>query len=107
MNLRVIIGQLESLLTYADRFYQRQFVTREMANHHLVDQLDRLLSTYFKDQNILANGVPGVQYVSDSLSLSLNYLSRLLSTLTGKSTKDYINVNYEIDILINSYLKGI
>lgn len=87
----ILVSHLESLLTYADRFYQRQFVTREMANHQLVDQLDRLLTSYFTEQHQLQNGVPSVQYVSDALNLSPNYLSRVLTTLTGKSTKKYIS----------------
>lgn len=87
----IIITQLESLLTYADRFYQRQFVTREIANHHILDQLERLLSAYFTDKNLVDKGVPSVAYVSDSLHISPNYLSRLLTTLTGKSTKEFIH----------------
>lgn len=92
----IIITQLESLLTYAERFYQRQFITREIANHSVLDQLERLLSAYFTDKNLLEKGLPSVQYISDSLHLSPNYLSRLLNTLTGKSTKDFIS-----DKLIN------
>lgn len=79
------------MLTYADRFYQRQFITRETTNHNVPDSLDSLLSAYFSDRNQLPKGVPSVQYLSDSLQLAPNYLSRLLTTLTGKSTKNFVS----------------
>ena len=86
----IVVGQIESLLSYADRFYQRQFITRKAANHRILEQFEALLSTYFQ-QHLATEGIPTVGYLSDALHLSPNYLSRLLQTLIGKSTKDFLN----------------
>ena len=74
----VIIAQLELLLTYAERFYQRQFITRKISNHSILERLENLLAAYFKSDDLAKMGLPTVQYVSDKLSISSNYLSRLL-----------------------------
>ena len=86
----VIIAQLELLLTYADRFYQRQFLTRQKSSHTILDRLEALLDDYFRNEVLLMGGMPTVQYVASSLNVSAGYLSSLLSTLTGKSTQHYL-----------------
>lgn len=86
----VIIAQLDLLLTYSERFYQRQFITRKITNHTILDKLENILIAYFKQENLLSNGLPTVQYISKQLNISPNYLSRLLKTLTGQSTKQFI-----------------
>lgn len=86
----VIVAQLELLLTYAERFYQRQFITRKITNHTILDRLENLLKEYFKGNNLATKGLPTVQYISETLNISPNYLSRLLNTLTGQSTKQFI-----------------
>ena len=87
----VIIAQLELLLTYAERFYQRQFITRKIANHTILNRLEDLLTTYFRNDDLDIKGLPSVQYVSETLNISPNYLSRLLKTLTGQSTQQFIH----------------
>lgn len=86
----VIIAQIELLLTYAERFYQRQFITRKIANHRILGQLDDLLTEYFSEEHPPNQGIPSVQLIADRLHLSANYLSRLLQLLTGQSTKQFI-----------------
>ncbi|MEO5909252.1 MAG: helix-turn-helix transcriptional regulator [Pelobium sp.] len=86
----VIIAQLELLLTYAERFYQRQFITRKISNHSILDRLENLLIEYFNEDNLSTNGLPTVQHISEQLNISPNYLSRLLKTLTGQTTKLFI-----------------
>lgn len=86
----VIIAQLDLLLTYSERFYQRQFTTRKISNHTILDRLENLLTEYFKGENFREKGLPTVQYISEKLNISPNYLSRLLKTLTGQSTKQFI-----------------
>jgi len=86
----VIVAQLDLLLTYAERFYQRQFITRTVSSHCIVDQLEELLNTYFESGELSLSGMPTVTYLADALNLSPNYLSRLLTTLTGQSTKQFI-----------------
>jgi AraC family transcriptional regulator, transcriptional activator of pobA len=86
----VILAQLELLLTYADRFYQRQFITRKKAGHFILDRLEDLLDEYFNKEHLSTRGIPTVQYIASSLNVSPGYLSSLLKLLTGKSTQHYI-----------------
>lgn len=88
---KIIIAQLELLLHYAERFYERQFITRNKSNHQVLGQLERLLTNYFNDAHALENGLPTVHYVANELHLSPNYLSSLLKTLTGQSTQQHIH----------------
>jgi AraC-like DNA-binding protein len=87
----VIIAQIELLLTYCERFYQRQFITRKIANHRILNQLEVLLTEYFKNDNLAKQGIPTVQFIATQLNISSNYLSRLLQHLTGQSTKNFIH----------------
>lgn len=82
----IIISLLESLLHYADRFYNRQFITRKISNHTLVDRLDQLLLA----EDLPQKGIPSVKYISSQLNVSPNYLTGLLKTWTGKTTQQYI-----------------
>lgn len=86
----VLVSQLELLLNYSNRFYNRQFITRKAINHDIVTALDQLLNAYFEDGNSLKNGLPSVKYISSELKLSQRYLSDLLSSLTGLNTQQYI-----------------
>lgn len=79
------------MLTYAERFYQRQFITRKIANHRILNQLDALLTDYFKSDNLSEKDIPTVQFVAENLHISANYLSRLLQLLTGQNTKQFIH----------------
>ena len=87
----IIIAQLDVLLNYAERFYQRQFITRKITNHQVLDQLESVLHDYFNSQDLASKGIASVQYVADALSISPSYLSNLLKTLTGKSTQQHIH----------------
>jgi AraC family transcriptional regulator, transcriptional activator of pobA len=87
----VIIAQIELLLTYADRFYHRQFITRKITNHKILNRLEEILTEYFNDESLLKKGLPTVQYISEALNVSPNYLSGLLKVLTGQSTQQHIH----------------
>ena len=87
----VIIAQIELLLTYSERFYQRQFITRKIANHKILSQLEDLLTAYFNSDNLAIKGTPTVQFIAEVLHISPNYLSRLLKVLTGQSTQQFIH----------------
>lgn len=87
---QIIISQIESLLTYSDRFYNRQFITREQANHQLLNRLDALLNDYFNG-NLVSKGLPSVQFVAESLNVSPSYLSSSLRVLTGQNTQQHIH----------------
>lgn len=87
---RIIVSQLELLFNYAERFYERQFITRKISNHQVLDQLETLLTNYFKD-DLIEKGLPTVQWVADELLLSSSYLSSMLKSLTGQSTQQHIH----------------
>ncbi|MGS2739161.1 helix-turn-helix domain-containing protein [Sinomicrobium sp. M5D2P17] len=87
----IIISHLETLLNYAERFYQRQFITRKITNHQILDRLEKLLSDYFNSDDLVTKGLPTVQYISDNLNVSPTYLRSLLKTLTGQSTQQHIH----------------
>ena len=87
----IMITQLESLLTYSERFYQRQFMTRRITNHQLLDQLNDQLVSYFDDMNRIQTGLPSVGYLADQLHVSPDYLSSLLKALTGLTTQQHIH----------------
>jgi len=87
----IIIAQIELLLTYAERFYQRQFITRKITNHKILDQLEDILTDYFNGDGLVENGLPTVQSIAEALSVSPNYLSGLLKVLTGQSTQQHIH----------------
>ncbi|MEP6724711.1 MAG: helix-turn-helix transcriptional regulator [Bacteroidota bacterium] len=87
----VIIAQLELLLTYAERFYQRQFITRKITNHKILNRLEDILTEYFNSDTLVKKGLPTVQYIATALNISPNYLSELLKVLTGQSTQQHIH----------------
>jgi len=87
----IIITQLELLLGYSQRYYHRQFLTRKIANHRILDCLESWLSNYYEGDSVAKNGLPTVQSVSDSLNISPHYLSDLLKVLTGQSTQQHIH----------------
>jgi AraC family transcriptional activator of pobA len=87
----VIIAQLELLFTYAQRFYERQFITRKIMNNRVLGQLEMILTGHFDDDRRLAEGLPSVQYLAASLNLSAKYLGSLLKQLTGLTTQQHIH----------------
>ena len=88
---QIIISQVEGLLNYADRFYHRQFITREKANHQILERLESLLTHYFNSDDTMKRGLPTVQYIAEQLYLSPKYLSNLLRALTGQNTQQHIH----------------
>lgn len=88
---QIIITHIESLLNYSERFYNRQFITREKANHQTLERLEKLLSDYFNSEDLISKGLPTVQYVADKLNVSPGYLGSLLRMLTGQNTQQHIH----------------
>lgn len=87
----VILAHLEVLLTYSERFYQRQFITRRKVNQEILNRLEDILAAYLDSEALANKGLPTVHYVADALHLSPTYLSSLLKVLTGQSTQHYIH----------------
>lgn len=86
----VLVSQIELLLNYSNRFYNRQFLTRKAINHDIIASLDQLLNNHFEEEKSMKNGLPSVKYITTKLKLSQRYLSDMLSSLTGLNTQQYI-----------------
>lgn len=91
-TLRLITGNIELLLNYCDRFYDRQFYTRAKVSNDLVQLFERLLNDYFAKDTLIETGLPTVKYFASELNLSPNYLSDLLNRFTGKTTQEHIHL---------------
>lgn len=84
----IIIAQLELLLSYSERFYHRQFITRKVPHHQVLERLEELLAVHFRRDDL--DGLPTVQSLADQLNISPNYLSSLLKVLTGQTAQQHI-----------------
>lgn len=87
----VMIAQIELLLNYANRFYERQFITRKAVNNNILAQLENLLSEYLNDEKALMKGLPTVNSLAESLNVTPRYLSDLLRSLIGLNTQQFIH----------------
>ncbi|GGC62512.1 hypothetical protein GCM10011387_15150 [Pedobacter quisquiliarum] len=87
----VVIAQIELLLSYAKRFYKRQFLTRQVVSNNLLQQIEELLNTYFEEDKLASMGMPSVHFLAEQLNFSPNYLSDMLRTLTGLSAQQHIH----------------
>ncbi|WP_084439527.1 helix-turn-helix domain-containing protein [Dyadobacter alkalitolerans] len=86
----VIIAQIDLLLQYSNRFYERQFITRKAVNDDLLIRTESLINAYFNAELGLKNGVLKVEYLAGQLNLSPNYLSDALRSLTGQGAQQHI-----------------
>ena len=89
---RLIAMNIELLLDYCLRFYDRQFITRENINKDILVRFENLLSDYFESDQPQTVGLPSVQYVADRLHLSPNYFGDLIKKETGKSAQESIQL---------------
>ncbi|PJZ46405.1 helix-turn-helix domain-containing protein [Leptospira brenneri] len=87
----VMISHIELLLNYANRFYNRQFITRKHTNDDLLIRIEGLLKEYFDTGKVQQLGLPTVKYLSFQLNVSPNYLSDMLRIITGKNTQQHIH----------------
>ena len=86
----LLVSNLDLLLKYCDRYYNRQFLTRKKVNSDLLSKLELLLDDYFKNDQLTINGIPSVHFIADQLHLSANYLSDMLRVQTGQTTQQHI-----------------
>jgi AraC family transcriptional regulator, transcriptional activator of pobA len=87
----VMVSNLDLLLSYCNRFYNRQFITRKKVHHDLLSKFEGLLSDYFNSDKVQQAGLPSVQDISAQLNVSPNYLSDMLRTLTGQGAQQHIH----------------
>ncbi len=88
---KVLVSNIELLLNHCSRYYQRQFNTRSAQNSDVVSKVEKLLKDYYKNDGLVENGQPSIQYLADHCHLSTGYLSDLLVKETGRTAKDHIN----------------
>ncbi len=88
----LIISNIELLLDYCMRFYDRQFYTRTNLNTDIVSKFERLLKTYYQKELVHEFGIPNIQYLAQELNFSSNYLSDLLKKETGKTAQEHIHL---------------
>ena len=93
----LIVSNIELLLNYCVRFYDRQFITREEANKDTLAKFEKIMNDYFQSDKPQDIGLPSVQYCADQLHLSANYLGDLIKKETGKSAQEQIQL-YLIDM---------
>ncbi|PKA99123.1 helix-turn-helix protein [Flavobacteriaceae bacterium MAR_2009_75] len=85
----VIVSNLELLLNYCNRFYNRQFITRKMASNDLLANFESKLSEYFDERK--ESKLPTVKSIAEEMNVSANYLSDMLRTITGQNTQQHIH----------------
>lgn len=85
----IIVSQIELLLNYSNRFYQRQFITRGPASNEVLVKMEEILSSLFNDGH--PNGLPTVQQVAALMHVSAPYLSDMLRALTGQTAQQHIH----------------
>lgn len=86
----LLVTNVELLLKYCDRYYNRQFLIRKKVNNDLLAKLENLLNDYFKGNKLSVNGIPTVQFLAQELNLTPNYLSDMLRVHTGQTTQQHI-----------------
>lgn len=90
LSKRLIATNIELLLDYCLRFYERQFVTREPVNRNILVRFETLLEEYFSGGKAVNNGLPSVKYCASELCLSAGYFGDFIKKETGISAQTYI-----------------
>lgn len=92
----LIISNLELLLNYCARFYDRQFYTRTNFDNDTVADFEYLLKEYYNSNKQMELGIPSVQYFGEAMNMSPKYLSDMLRKKTDKGAQEHI-YNYVIE----------
>ena len=87
----VLVTNIQLLLNYSQRFYERQFITRTNSSSDVASQVEELIQEYYENKLHLEHGTPSPEYFADKVNYSNTYLSDMLKKETGKSTKDHID----------------
>ncbi len=89
---KLISNNIELLLNYCTRFYDRQFIVRENANKGVIEKFEKVLDEYFKSENLQNLGLPTVSFCAEKLHISTNYFGDLIKKETGKTAQEYIQL---------------
>lgn len=87
----IILSQIDLLLHYSNRFYERQFITRKSNNQQLLIRFEKFVNDYFDQEQSAEKGLLTVHLIAEAMSLSPNYLSDLLRIQTGRNTQQHIH----------------
>lgn len=90
---QIIAANIEVMLNHCVRFYDRQFVTREIPNHSVLRRFEEVLTSYFEADLSQERGLPSVKYCADQLHLSPNYFGDLIKRETGKTAIEYVQLS--------------
>ena len=101
----LINSNIEMILDYCLRFYDRQFYTRSNLNSDVISKFERLLKAYYHTGKVHDIGIPTLKYCASEINLSPNYLSDLLKKETGKSAQEHIHL-FIIEKAKNSLLNS-
>lgn len=101
----IIVGYIELVLNFCQRFYNRQFVTRKLENSDILMRFDKLLQNYYTENLQLTLGIPTVQYCADKLCMSTNYFSDTIKKTTGDTASNHIR-QYVIQLAKNELATG-
>ena len=86
----LIVAQIELMLIYSERFYERQFITRKKSSHEIVEHFEEIISQYFTPEKRMENGLPTVKSIAEEMNISPNYLGSLLRIHTQQNTQQHI-----------------
>lgn len=100
---RLIVSNIELILNYCTRFYERQFIIRQNHNLDLMEKVDGILREYFESDSAVERGLPTVKYLSEAMCMSSNYLSDMIKNATGRTAQQYIQ-DHVIDRIKNALL---
>ncbi|WP_276802388.1 helix-turn-helix domain-containing protein [Odoribacter laneus] len=101
----IIVGYIELVLNFCQRFYNRQFITRKLENSDILMKFDSLLRDYYEEKRQMTLGIPTVQYCADKLCMSSNYFGEVIKRATGDTASNYIR-QYVISLAQNEFAKG-
>lgn len=87
---RLIVANIQLMLDYCVRFYDRQFITRDYAHRGILEKFEQILNAYFESERPQTVGLPSVAYCAEELHLSPNYFGDMVKKETGKTAQEYI-----------------
>jgi AraC-like DNA-binding protein len=88
----IIIAHLSTLLKYANRFYERQFLNRKELSNDLLEQFNQQLEIYLDSGQLQENGVPSIEFLAEKIGVTQRYLSDTLKKETGKTTTEHLQL---------------
>ena len=101
----IIVGYIDLVLNFCQRFYNRQFITRKLENSDILMRFNNLLQSYYEEKLQLTLGLPTVQYCADKLCMSPNYFGDMFKKMTGNTVSDHIR-KYVIQLAKNELAGG-